>query len=235
MHLRISPANHGPDANPRHQFQDGPCARAHCAVQPARTRRRGDRVGDTPESADATATAGTHSTLARVCKWHKVDPLLGDAFRGRHLESRGGSWQVIFDQPQADDFISVRPPPKRVWGRSPGIPDSRLSIGRRRSTRSFPNRIDIETAKILHQLPAVEHTSSRISNKRVENQRLGTDCQTVDQEVGGSNPPSCTSKINHFSGRPKSKIAFGVTLEVTATRFCGPLIGTACVCAGISM
>ena len=27
------------------------------------------------------------------------------------------------------------------------------------------NRIDIGTAKILHQLPAVERTSSRISNK----------------------------------------------------------------------
>src|SRR5262249_42748922 len=38
------------------------------------------------------------------------------------------------------------------------------------------NRIDIETAKILHQLAAVERTSSQISNKSVENQRLGTDC-----------------------------------------------------------
>jgi len=37
------------------------------------------------------------------------------------------------------------------------------------------SRIDMGTAKILHQLPTVERTSSRISNKRVENQRLGTD------------------------------------------------------------
>jgi hypothetical protein len=98
---------------------------------------------------------------------------------------------------------------KGVWGRSPRYSGFKAFDWKAGEYAIISNRINIGTAKILHQLPTVERTSSRISNKRVENQRLGTDCETVDQEVGGSNPPSCTSKINHFSGRPKSKVALG--------------------------
>ena len=52
----------------------------------------------------------------------------------------------------------------------------RIQVFRLEGDAIISNRIDIGTAKILHQLPAVESTSSRISNKCVENQRLGTDC-----------------------------------------------------------
>jgi hypothetical protein len=38
--------------------------------------------------------------------------------------------------------------------------------------------------------------------------KINRSVQTVDQEVGGSNP-SGTSRNNHFSGRPKSAISSG--------------------------
>jgi hypothetical protein len=40
---------------------------------------------------------------------------------------------------------------------------------------------------------------------------------TVDREVGGSNPPSCTSRIKDFFWPTKIQGSFGVTLAVTAT------------------
>jgi hypothetical protein len=95
---------------------------------------------------------------------------------------------------------------KGVWGRSPRYSGFKAFDWKAGEYAIISNRINIGTAKILHQLPTVERTSSRISNKRVEIKDL---VQIVDQEVGGSNPPSCTSKINRFSGRPKSKVALG--------------------------
>jgi hypothetical protein len=57
-----------------------------------------------------------------------------------------------------------------------GIPDSRLTTWKPAEYAIISNHIDIGTAKILQQLPSVERTSSRISNKRVKNQRFGADC-----------------------------------------------------------
>src|SRR5215469_9540066 len=65
---------------------------------------------------------------------------------------------------------------KGVWGRSPRYSGFNAFDWKARDYATISNRIDMGTAKILHQLPTVERTSSRISNKRVENQRLGTDC-----------------------------------------------------------
>jgi hypothetical protein len=65
---------------------------------------------------------------------------------------------------------------KGVWGRSPRYSRFKAFDWKAGEYAIISNRINIGTAKILHQLPTVERTSSRISNKRVENQRLGTDC-----------------------------------------------------------
>jgi hypothetical protein len=67
----------------------------------------------------------------------------------------------------------ANPRRKRVWA---GRPVFRIQGFRLEGDAIISNRIDIGTAKILRQLPAVERTSSRISNKCVENQRIGTDC-----------------------------------------------------------
>ena len=65
---------------------------------------------------------------------------------------------------------------KGVWGRPPRYSGFEAFDWKAGNYATISNRIDMGTAKILQQLPTVERTSSRISNKRVENKRLGTDC-----------------------------------------------------------
>ena len=83
--------------------------------------------------------------------------------------------------------------PKKGFGADRrGIPDSSLSIGRRGITQQFPTALTWEPLRF--------YASCRLLNARhpgfpTNVWKIKGLVQTVDQEVGGWNPPSCTNDL----------------------------------------